>query len=301
MIYTLGETVIDLIFKNMQPQSAKVGGSALNTSVTLGRLGDSVSFISEVGNDDFGNWCLSFLRENGVSTDYVVCYENKKTSLALAFLNEKNDAKYQFYKEFSESLTANDSTLCSKDYLLLSSSFSLNERVRGAVRSMLRKAMDANVVVLYDPNMRKPLSKTGKSYDFLKENLTAADISHISDEDGIAMFGAKTSDEVYECLKEWNVPVLVYTQNSREVVVKTPLFTKEYAVPEIKVVSTIGAGDTFNAGLLHMLHKYGIRKDQIKTISENFFDEAIPFAIRCAGAVCQSMDNYVPKEFVKSL
>lgn len=301
MIYTLGETVIDMIFKGMQPQSAKVGGSALNTSVSLGRLGIPVSFTSEIGNDELGHWCLSFLQENGVNVDTVVCYDDKKTSLALAFLNEKNDAKYQFYKEFTEPFRANNSVLSKDDFLLLSSSFSLNERVRESVCSMLQKAKNANSVIMYDPNMRKPLSKSSRTYVFLLENLQYADIVHISDEDGIAMFGAKTSDEVYECLKEWNVPVLVYTQNSREVVVKTPLFTKEYAVPEIKVVSTIGAGDTFNAGLLHMMHKYGIRKDQIKTIPENFFDEAIPFAIRCAGAVCQSMDNYVPKEFVKSL
>ncbi len=301
MIYTLGETVIDIIFKNMQPQSAKVGGSALNTSVTLGRLGDSVSFISEVGADELGKWCLSFLQENGVSTNFVVSYEDKKTSLALAFLNEKNDAKYQFYKEFSNSLQGNESELMSEDYLLLSSSFSLNERVRVAVRSMLQKAKDANTVVLYDPNMRKPLDKNTKAYEFLKENLFSADITHISDEDGMAMFGAKTADEVYEQLKQWDVPVLVYTQNSKEVVVKTPLFTKQYVVPAIEVVSTIGAGDTFNAGLLHMLQKNNVRKSQIPTLSEAFFDEAIPFAIRCAGEVCRSMDNYVPKEFVKSL
>ena len=69
MIYTVGETVIDLIFKNMQPQAAKVGGSALNTSVSLGRLGNEVAFISEIGSDELGEWCLSFLNENGVTPD----------------------------------------------------------------------------------------------------------------------------------------------------------------------------------------------------------------------------------------
>ena len=65
--YTIGETVIDLIFKNMQPQAAKVGGSALNTSVSLGRLGNRVSFISEIGTDELGDWCKRFLADNGVA------------------------------------------------------------------------------------------------------------------------------------------------------------------------------------------------------------------------------------------
>ena len=62
MIYAIGETVIDLIFKDMQPQAAKVGGSALNTSVSLGRLGDDVAFISEIGRDELGQWCIDFLK-----------------------------------------------------------------------------------------------------------------------------------------------------------------------------------------------------------------------------------------------
>lgn len=301
MIYTLGETVIDVIFKGMQPQSAKVGGSALNTSVSLGRLGIPVSFTSEIGNDELGHWCLSFLQENGVNVDTVVCYDDKKTSLALAFLNEKNDAKYQFYKEFTEPFRANNSVLSKDDFLLLSSSFSLNERVRESVCSMLQKAKNANSVIMYDPNMRKPLSKSSRTYEFLLENLQFADIVHISDEDGIAMFGAQNVDEVYEQLKQWNVPVLIYTQNSNDVIVKTPQFTKQYIVPKIQVVSTIGAGDTFNAGILATLQKHAIRKEQVQSMTESFFDEAIPFAIRCAGAVCQSMDNYISKEFADSL
>ena len=119
MIYTIGETVIDLIFKNMQPQAAKVGGSALNTSVSLGRLGNQVSFISEIGADEFGAWCTQFLAENGVDTAHLVQYSDKKTSLAIAFLNEQNDAHYQFYKEFTEPMPSASVNFNSSDILLL--------------------------------------------------------------------------------------------------------------------------------------------------------------------------------------
>ena len=142
MIYTIGETVIDLIFKNMQPQAAKVGGSALNTSVSLGRLGNRVSFISEIGTDELGDWCKRFLADNGVDASHVVQYENKKTSLALAFLNENNDAKYSFYKEFDKPMPIGEFSFAENDIVLFSSSFALNPRVRQSVANVLRNATE---------------------------------------------------------------------------------------------------------------------------------------------------------------
>lgn len=297
MIYTIGETVIDLIFKNMQPQAAKVGGSALNTSVSLGRLGNSVSFISEIGTDELGEWCKSFLARNGVDTAYLIQYDDKKTSLALAFLNENNDAKYQFYKEFTDSMPVVPIQFKSSDIVLFSSSFALNSRVRNLVADVLHNATEQGVLLMYDPNMRKKLSKESTEYAYLYENLHFADIVHISDEDALAMFGTSDVNAVFSELQKFNVRVLVFTQNKNDVVVVTDSYTLSYKVPHIKVISTIGAGDTFNAGLLHCLSKFHISKQNITTIGQKFWDETIPFAIRCAANVCQSMDNYIEEEF----
>lgn len=293
MIYTIGETVIDLIFKNMQPQSAKVGGSALNTSVSLGRLGNNVSFISEIGNDELGKWCIAFLQENHIYTSNLISYKDKKTSLALAFLNEKNDAKYQFYKEFSEEMVVPSSVFNRDDILLFSSSFAINERVRKCVKSLLENAKQNDMLIMYDPNMRKQLDKSSQAYCFMQENLDFADVTHISDEDAQAIFGTTDVDTIFTELQKHQVQALVYTQNSNVVIVKTATFTKSYPVPQISVVSTIGAGDTFNAGILHYLQKEKIHKNEVTNLSNSFFDDAIPFAIQCAGEVCQSMDNYI--------
>ncbi len=96
-IYGIGETVFDIIFKNEQPQAAKAGGAMLNSTVSLGRIGLPVSFISEYAGDNVGRIIDSFLIENGVSTAYVDHFKEGKTKLALAFLNEQNDASYTFY------------------------------------------------------------------------------------------------------------------------------------------------------------------------------------------------------------
>ncbi|MCQ2958716.1 MAG: PfkB family carbohydrate kinase [Bacteroidales bacterium] len=301
MIYTIGETVIDLIFKDMQPQAAKVGGSALNTSVSLGRLGDKVSFISEIGFDELGDLCKSFLVENAVDTTHLVQYADKKTSLALAFLNEKNDAKYQFYKEFKDEMSLLNIDFKSTDYFLFSSSFSINQRVRKCVANLLHLAGGEQVLLYYDPNMRRNLTPDSIEYFYVQENFRYADLVHLSDEDACAIFGTNDVNCVFLELQKYGVKALVFTQNKNDVIVKTEVLEKSYNVPEINVVSTIGAGDTFNAGILHCLAKEKIAKDAVANLTTDFWDKAIPFSIICSSNVCQSIENYIDKDLLKRI
>src|SRR5512138_647308 len=99
-IYAIGETLLDIIFRDGQPQTAKPGGSMLNSVVSLGRMSLPVSFISEYGTDDVGELIGNFLKENGVDLSFVHRYEEGETALALAFLDKKNDARYTFYKSY---------------------------------------------------------------------------------------------------------------------------------------------------------------------------------------------------------
>ena len=90
----IGETILDILFKNNQPTAAVPGGSVFNGLVSLGRAGANVLFISEVGSDKVGRIILDFMKENGISTDSVMVYSERKSPVSLAFLNEKNDAEY---------------------------------------------------------------------------------------------------------------------------------------------------------------------------------------------------------------
>ena len=80
-IYTIGETVYDVIFQQGQIKTGKAGGSMLNASVSLGRIGLDVSFISEVGNDDLGNVILHFLKVNNVDVSNIQRYDEGKMPL----------------------------------------------------------------------------------------------------------------------------------------------------------------------------------------------------------------------------
>lgn len=94
----IGETILDIIFRNDRPHAAVPGGSVFNGLVSLGRLGTEVLFISELGNDYVGNIIKRFMHDNHISTQYIDCFPDGKSPLSLAFLDEQQNANYLFIK-----------------------------------------------------------------------------------------------------------------------------------------------------------------------------------------------------------
>ena len=68
-IIGIGETILDIIFRNNQPSHAVPGGSTFNTLISLGRLGVPATFISEIGKDTVGDIIIDFMKKNGVCTE----------------------------------------------------------------------------------------------------------------------------------------------------------------------------------------------------------------------------------------
>ena len=95
----IGETILDIIFKNEQPTAAVPGGSTFNGIISLGRLGLPVTMITETGNDRVGQTIKQFMADNGIDNSHVCMYEDGRTAISLAYLNERNDAEYSFYKD----------------------------------------------------------------------------------------------------------------------------------------------------------------------------------------------------------
>ena len=155
-IFAIGETVFDIIFKNGKPVASTPGGSMLNTAVSLGRLGADVHFISEYGEDTVGNLVDDFLRSNGVSTEYVCRNDGFPSSLALAFLDENNNAEYSFYKHYpANRLDVAFPALTGNDMIIYGSFYGIEPQIYARLKPFLEQAHAKNTPVIYDPNFRK--------------------------------------------------------------------------------------------------------------------------------------------------
>lgn len=301
-IYAIGETVFDIIFKNGQPQAAKPGGAMLNSMVSLGRIGLPVSFISEYGSDNVGSLIDEFLNNNGVGTDYVDRFNDGKTGLALAFLNEKNDASYTFYKNYPEKrLNIEFPEINRDDIILCGSIYAITTEIREKFRDFTSGATDKGAIVIYDPNFRPTHSSDlGKLVPLMVENMQVAAIVRGSDEDFRNIFGAGTPDKAWEVVSKY-CNCMVYTANAEGVHVRTTGFSRKFPVKNITPVSTIGAGDNFNAGMMAAIYKNLITSDQLDRMGEEGWTEIISMGVDFATEVCMSYDNYISLTFAEEI
>ena len=151
----IGETILDIIFRNGQPTAAVPGGSVFNGIVSLARTGVPVSFISETGNDRVGNTILQFMQDSGMSTEYVNVFPDGKSPVSLAYLNEHGDAEYIFYKDYpKQRLDVVFPKLEEDDIVVFGSYFALNPVLRDKVQDLLEQAREKKAIVYYDPNFR---------------------------------------------------------------------------------------------------------------------------------------------------
>jgi fructokinase len=293
-IYTIGETTFDIIFKNMKPIDAKVGGSMLNTSVSLARLNVPVSFISSFGSDQVGDFSMNFLIENGIDTTYVSRY-SENSRIALAFLDEMNNASYSFYAPINKE-DVKYPTIEKDDILLFGSSHANRNNHREPLFNFLKEAKNNGAILIYDPNFRKShLPELPSIKKNIEENIALANIVKGSDEDFQLLFGFESAKEAYTIIKQYGTADLIYTANKNGVWYFTSNHESFYKVPKIEPISTIGAGDNFNAGIIYSLIKYKITSENISLMNKSIRDEMINTSIEFAQEVCMSYENYIRK------
>ncbi len=300
-IIGIGETVLDIIFKDGQPVHAVPGGSTFNAIISLGRCGIQTNFISETGNDRIGRMIIQFLKDNGCQADSVNVYPNSKSPLSLAFLNEQNDAEYIFYKDHpSDRLDFTYPEVNEDDIVLFGSYYALNPVIRPQVKAFLDHAHDRGAILYYDVNFRAShQNEVMKLTPNLLENFELADIVRGSNEDFEVLFKKNDPDIVYRSQIMFYTKKFIYTQGAQPIELRADGgFKKQYPIDTIQTVSTIGAGDNFNAGFLYGLIRCGITHNDInKGLQEEQWDQLIQSGQQFSTETCNSLYNYVSPEF----
>ena len=298
----IGETVLDIIFKNNQPVGAVPGGSVFNSIVSLGRSGVKCAFISETGNDRVGRTILDCLRENGVDATSVYVYPDSKSPLSLAFLNENNDAEYIFYKDHpNDRLEFTFPDIQPDDIVLFGSYYAVNPVIHPQVVGFLDYAHQHGAILYYDVNFRAShKNEVMKLTPNILENLEFADIVRGSTEDFEVMFRKSDPDVIYRTQIAFYTKRFICTQGAKPVELRAENGLKKSYAVQISgdTVSTIGAGDNFNAGFAYGLIRYGITREQIEHgLSEQQWDQLIACAQQFSAEVCRSLNNSVSQEF----
>ena len=289
MIVCCGEAVIDFL-PRISAEGASVyeplnGGSIFNTSIAIGRLGLAAGFFGGISSDFFGDGLIAALKASGVSLKYTKVWDHPST---LAFVKlDQGHARYSFFDDNSAGrmLTRKDLPKLGPDVRALHfGSFSLTTEPSGSTYEALLTREAKRRVICLDPNIRVTLIKDRKRHlARLNRLIKRCDILKISDEDVEWMTGKRDLAAVARKWLRAGAKIVVITRGGDGVAGFTRRFSLTLPSVKVKVADTVGAGDTFTAGLLAAMSKAKLLdKASLAQISQDDLQTALSFAARAA-------------------
>jgi fructokinase len=257
----VGESLVDVVVpSDGSPRHDAVGGSCLNVAVGLARLDVPTTLVTLLGDDAFGELCADHVRASGVTLSEGSVVPGRTTSTATAHLDEQHAATYEF--DLVWDLPAQELP----DDLLGIHVGSLGASLqpgRAAVVDLVRRAVEDDVFVSYDPNIRPAfLDDREAAWADVVEIAHLARLVKLSDEDlRLLRPDASEEDVCRELLAGTDTELVILTRGAQGAVAFTDGATLPVPAPPTDLVDSVGAGDSFMAATLAMLCDWGVVAD----------------------------------------
>ena len=283
MILCCGEALIDMLPRKATSGEAAFapypGGAVFNTAIALGRLGEAAGLFTGLSNDLFGARLDDALQASGVDASLAL-RSDRPTTLAFVSL-EDGQAKYAFYDENTAArmITPADIPAVSDQVkaLFFGGISLVADPCGGAYEALMLRAAPDHITMI-DPNIRPGFITDEAAYRArLGRMLAVADIIKLSDED-LDWLGATPDAFLAEGYR-----LVLVTEGARGVQVFTPSGHTHVQARKVDVVDTVGAGDTFNAGLLAGLSRADLLgKSRLSSATIADLTPAVGLGVRAA-------------------
>jgi fructokinase len=293
VIVVCGEALIDLTHGAHDAPMHYVGhegGGPCNTAVALGRLGTPTGFLGRLGVDRFAQALRVHMGTSNVDLRYVVD-STDPTMLAVATIGEGGNAEYAFYLTGTADVGLTVPTLpqlADAVRVLHFGTLALALEPVGSALCALAAREKSKRLIALDPNVRLVAIADVDSYRArIEEMVGLADVVKISDADLAGLWPNVGVDEQARLLFQSGPALLCVTRGGDGVSVHHHSGVFHVASARVEVVDTIGAGDTFNAALLHHLVQTGVdTRALILGMSSEAVRTAVEYAVRAAAVTC---------------
>ncbi|WP_326820621.1 carbohydrate kinase family protein [Streptosporangium sp. NBC_01756] len=293
-VAVLGECVADAFATGSASQGELIlrvlpGGSPANTAVALSRLGTPTRFFGRISRDSFGGLFRTHLEASGVDLTGCVTADEPST-LAVATLDESGQAGYSFHAEGAADWAWSEAELTAERFgdvsCLHTGSLAL-VRAPGAEHiERLLGQVAGWATVSIDPNVRAGLIDPAVYRERMPRWCALADVVKLSDDDLRCIHPGEALDRVCDTWHAAGARLIVVTRGSHGVTVSLDGRRATVPAPATDVVDTVGAGDSFTAGLLHRLHTSGLLGGRLDALSLDQARDAAAFAVRVAALTC---------------
>jgi sugar/nucleoside kinase (ribokinase family) len=257
-ILVIGELNVDIVASGVrQIPDAGIEVLAENCELTLGsasaifaagiaKLGCAVTFVSQVGKDSFGDFCLAALKDEGISTRYVKRKPEEKTGVTIALSNTRDRALITFPGAIASfSAKDFDTSLMKRHQHLHLTSYYLQRGLKPSFPALFRQAKEAGLTTSFDPNT-DPSQKWSRS---IKSVLRCVDVLFVNEREARALTNGRKKSEALKALGEL-VPCAVVKQGPKGAAAIQHDQVVDAEGFRVEVVDTTGAGDSFAAGFV---------------------------------------------------
>jgi len=285
MILACGEALIDMLPREStagEPAFAPYpGGAVFNTAIGLGRLGVKTQFLCGMSSDFLGDILRDALSDAGVDHSPS---PSMMAPCTVAFVKlVDGQATYAFYDENSAMRTVTTMPAVEADALFFGGISLVGDGCGAAYESLMLREAPSRVTMI-DPNIRPSFITDVVTYRArIERMMAAADIIKLSDEDLHWFEGEGSLADLARGLVEKGAKLVCITEGSKGVTGYTATQEVFVAADKAEVVDTVGAGDTFNAGVLAGLERAGcLSKARIAALTEDEISGALSLGARAA-------------------
>ena len=303
MFLSCGEALYDL-FPSAETDTgftfdARIGGSPFNVAVGLSRLGCGAALFTGLSSDSLGRRLKRTLEEEGVETAYLVAKQNP-TTLALVGLGPEGIPHYSFYGHDAADGSVGETDLPDLPRSVTAmhfGSYSLVVEPTGSSLLQLARRHRDGKLISFDPNLRMNVEPDVRRWRRRVEAFSEiADLIKVSDEDLDILF---PGDGIDSAIRRWDargVPLIVVTRGGDGALVSLRGEVFEASGRTVEVVDTVGAGDSFQAGLLCGLDELGkATRPGLCEISLDECRQVIDFAMAAAATTCTRRGADLPR------
>jgi len=289
MILCCGEALIDMLPRTTtlgEPAFAPhAGGAVFNTAIALGRLGAPTGFFSGLSTDLMGEILTTTLTASKVDTS-LAARSNRPTTLAFVKL-VNGQATYAFYDENTAGRLLSPAdlpTLPARVNTLFFGGISLVNDPAAATYEALQARESGTRVTMIDPNIRPGFITDPAPYRArITRMMARADIVKLSDEDLHWLMGAGDLTRLARQIIATGPSLVFLTEGANGARAVTATQDRFVAAQKVTVADTVGAGDTFNAGVLAALHRAkALHKPALATLPDATLDAALTLGTRAA-------------------
>lgn len=293
MVLVCGEALIDMIPESdREVYRVAPGGSPYNVARALGRLGANPYFLCPFSSDRFGRILRKTAEESGV--DLSIAPEVRALSTLGFVTTRPSDGKveYAFYTEGTAGLALRAENLPATPESVRAAhvgSFSLGiEPFASAVDRLLDREKE-RLLVSVDPNIRPFLIEDRDLFEARLDRVIArADVLKISDEDLEWLRPGQDQEVFCDELLERGLRLVVVTRGAKGALGKTRAVRSEIEGVKVEIADTVGAGDTFQAGLLFGLaRRDALSKSGPERLSAEELTGILEFANLAAAKNCE--------------